>query len=65
MMVKQNVAQHEQYLKHLEASLKEICDKHKQIKDLVNESWTMTMEQFVVADNLRTIRLAFEKAEGQ
>jgi hypothetical protein len=60
-MAKINLAQHEQYLKSLEKSLKEICDKHKQLYDLIHESWTLTMEQFVVTDHLRTTRLAFEK----
>jgi hypothetical protein len=56
---------HEQYLKSLEKSLKEICDKHKQLYDLLHESWTLTMEQFVVTDHLRATRLEFEKEEGQ
>jgi hypothetical protein len=60
-MSKTNLAQHEQYLKSLEKSLRAICDKHKQLYELVHESWTLTMEQFVVADHLRTTRLEFEK----
>jgi hypothetical protein len=64
-MAKINLSQHEQYLKSLEKSLKEICDKHKQLYDLIHESWTLTMEQFVVTNNLRDTRLAFEKEEGQ
>ena len=64
-MAKINLSQHEQYLKSLEKSLKEICDKHKQLYDLIHESWTLTMEQFVVANNLRETRLAFEKEDGQ
>ena len=65
MMVKQNLAQHEQNLKLLESSIREICDHHKQMDNLVRESWTKTMQLFVVADDLRTTRLAFEKAESQ
>jgi len=61
MMAKSNLVQHEQYLKSLEKSLKEICDKHKHLSDLIHESWTLTMEQFVVTDHLRTTRFAFEK----
>ena len=64
-MAKINLSQHEQYLKSLEKSLKEICDKHKQLYDLIHESWTLTMEQFVVANNLRETRLASEKEDGQ
>ena len=60
-MAKTNLSQHEQYLKSLEKSLKEICDKHKQVYGLIHESWTLTMEQFVVADHLRATRLEFEK----
>ena len=64
-MAAKNLAQHEQHLKHLEKSLREICHNHKQVYDLFHESWTMTMEQFVMADNLRMTRLEFEKTEGQ
>ena len=60
-MSKTNLAQHEQYLKHLETSLKEICDTHKQMDDLMRHSWTMVMQLFIVADDLRTARLAFEQ----
>jgi hypothetical protein len=64
-MAKSNVAQHKQHLKLLEKSIKEICDKHKEINDTISESWNMTMKLFVIADDLRTTRLEFEKAEGQ
>lgn len=60
-MAKTNLAQHEQHLKSLEKSLKEICDKHQQLYHLVHQSWTLTMEQFIVTDHLRTTGLAFEK----
>ena len=60
-MVKQNVAQHEQQLKRLETSIREICDDHKKISDLVHESWTKSMQLFVMTDDLRTSRLEFEK----
>ena len=61
MMAKSNLAQHELHLKSLEKSLKEICDKHKQLYELIHESWTLTMEQFITTDHLRSTRLAFEK----
>lgn len=64
-MAKANVAQHDHHLKLLEKSIKEICDKHKEVNDTINESWNMTMKLFVIADDLRSTRLAFEKAEGQ
>jgi hypothetical protein len=65
MMASKNLAQHEQNLKLLESSIREICDHQKQMDHLVRESWTKTMQLFVVADDLRTTRLAFEKVEGQ
>jgi hypothetical protein len=60
-MAKTNLAQHEQHLKSLEKSLKEICDKHQQLYHLVRQSWTLTMEQFVTVDKLRATRIDFEK----
>jgi hypothetical protein len=61
MMAKTNLVQHEQHLKHLEKSIREICDDHKQMYELVHESWTKTMQLFLVTDNLRATRLEFEK----
>jgi len=60
-MAIQNLSQHEQQLKLLEKSIREICDHHKQMYDLVHESWTKSMQLFVIADNLRATQLAFEK----
>jgi len=64
-MAIQNVSQHEQQLKLLEKSIRKICDHHKQMYDLVHESWTKSMQLFVVVDNLRTTRLEFEKQSSQ
>jgi hypothetical protein len=64
-MAKTNLAQHEQHLKLLEKSIREICDHHKQLYDFVHESWTKTMQLFLVTDDLRATRLEFEKEEGQ
>jgi len=60
-MAKTNLVQHEQRLKHLEKSIREICDDHKQMYELVHESWTKAMQLFLVTDNLRATRLEFEK----
>lgn len=67
-MAKTTLSQHEQHLKLLEKSIREICDKHKEINDTinqswnrVNESWNMTMKLFMIADDLRATRLDFEK----
>jgi hypothetical protein len=56
-MVPQNLAQHAQLLKLLEQSIREICDDHKLINDLVRESWTKTMKLFLIADDLRKCSL--------
>ena len=60
-MPQSNLAQHERYLKQLETSLKDICDAHKQIDDLLRHSWTLALHLFVVGDQLRTTRCEFEK----
>lgn len=63
-MAKTNLAQHEQHLKHLETSIREICDDHKQMYELVHQSWTKSMQLFVITDDLRSTRLEFEKKEN-
>jgi hypothetical protein len=63
-MAKTNLVQHEQHLKHLEKSIREICDDHKQMYELVHQSWTKSMELFVLTDDLRSTRLEFEKRES-
>jgi hypothetical protein len=60
-MAKTNLAQHEQHLKSLETSIREICDDHKQMYELVHQSWTKSMQLFVITDDLRSTRLEFEK----
>jgi hypothetical protein len=64
-MAKTNLAQHEQHLKSLQTSIREICDDHKQMYELVHQSWTKSMQLFVITDDLRSTRLEFEKTEGQ
>ena len=71
-MASKNLAQHEQLLKALEKSIREICEKQNEVFDAFyktlnafNTTRDITMKLFVVADDLRTTRLAFEKAEGQ
>lgn len=70
-----NIAQHEQLLKSLEHSLKEIGDHHKQIHDIldvmqinvhqachnINVSWSQVVNLFVIADQLRSSWLEVEK----
>ena len=63
-MAKTNLAQHEQHLKSLETSIREICDDHKQMYELVHQSWTKSMQLFVMTDDLRATRLEFEKQES-
>ena len=70
-MAKSNVAQHEQHLKLLEKSIREICQMQNEVYDTFyqtlntfNTTRDMTMKLFVVADNLRSTRLDFEKAES-
>ncbi len=63
-MAKTNLAQHEQHLKSLETSIREICDDHKQMYELVHQSWTKSMQLFVITDDLRSTRLEFEKKES-
>ena len=72
MMASKNLYQHEQNLKLLETSIREICQMQNEVYDTFyqmlntfNTTRDMTMRLFVVADDLRTTRLAFEKAEGQ
>jgi hypothetical protein len=42
----------------------EVYDTFYQTLNTFNTTRDMTMQLFVVADDLRTTRLAFEKAEG-
>ncbi len=58
-----NLAPHEQYLKSLESSLKEICDYHHQAITTMKQSWDLTLELFLVADDLREAWIALEKEE--
>lgn len=67
-MAKTNLAQHEQHLKSLETSIKEICDKHREVNDvlhdswnMLNEMWSMTLKLFVVVEDVRQTCLEFEK----
>ena len=70
-MAKSNLAQHELHLKLLEKSIREISEKQNEVEDAQNKAWhllnksrNMTMQLFVIADDLRATRLDFEKAEG-
>ena len=67
-MAAKNLAQHEQLLKSLEKSIREISEKQNEVEDAQNKAWhllnkarNMTMQLFVIADDLRATRLEFEK----
>ena len=85
-MAKSNLSQHEQLLKTLEKSIREICEKQNEVFATVNRMMSYesldkgeqqnalyqtsslmemirnkTMLLFVIADDLRTTRLNFEK----
>ena len=71
-MAKSNVAQHEQHLKLSEKSIREICQMQNEVYDTFyqtlnafNTTRDMTIKLFVVADDLRSTRISFEKVEGQ
>ena len=70
-MAKSNLSQHEQLLKALEKSIREISEKQNEVDDTLHQVWAlsntvrnMTMQLFVMADDLRSTRLAFEKKES-
>jgi hypothetical protein len=60
-MVKTNLAQHEQHLKLLESSIREICDYLKQAYDRLHEASNLSFKLFLIASDLRETRLEFEK----
>lgn len=60
-MSKPNLVQHEQPLKLLEISIREICDHHKQIYDRLHEASNLSFKLFLIASDLRETRLEFEK----
>jgi septal ring factor EnvC (AmiA/AmiB activator) len=76
-MANTNLAQHEQILKSLEQSLKEIGDQHKMVYeslaklhtssrqawDDVNAAWSKIVKLFVTIEELRSTRLKFEQEE--
>ena len=55
------IAKHEQQLKHLEKSVRNICETCIQAERFMKETWHLSMELLAVADDLRQTRLAFEK----
>jgi len=71
-MAVKNLAQHEQNLKLLEKSIREICQMQNEVYDMFyqtlntfNTTRDMTMQLFVIADDLRTTRLDFDKAGSE
>ena len=70
-MAKSNLAQHELHLKLLEKSIREINEKQNEVEDAQNKAWhllnnarNMTMQLFVITDDVRATRFEFEKDEG-
>jgi hypothetical protein len=70
-MAKSNLSQHEQLIKTLEKSIREISEKQNEVDDTLHQAWVlsntvrnMTMQLFVMADDLRSTRLEFEKQES-
>jgi len=70
-MAKSNLAQHELHLKLLEKSIREINEKQNEVEDAQNKAWhllnkarNMTMQLFVITDDVRATRFEFEKVEG-
>ncbi len=71
-MAVKNLAQHEQLLKLLEKSIREICQMQNEVYDTFyqtlntfNTTRDMTMQLFMIADDLRTTRLDFDKAGSE
>ncbi len=70
-MAVKNLSQHEQHLKLLEANIKEIddsyqqvIDSHKQMDKGLHEISNLIFNLFLIASDLRTTHLEFEKAEA-
>jgi len=71
IMAKSNLSQHEQLLKSLEKSIREISERQNAVDDTLHQAWAlsntvrnMTMQLFVMADDLRSTRLEFERQES-
>jgi hypothetical protein len=60
-MVNENLSQNEQHLKHLESSLREICESTLRAEQFSKHVWTLAMETFLIADNLRKTRIELEQ----
>jgi hypothetical protein len=63
IMVNQNLSEYEQHLKHLESSLREICESTLRAEQFSKHAWTVAMETFALAEDLRKIRLRLEQKE--
>jgi hypothetical protein len=61
IMVNQNLSEYEQHLKHLETSLREICESTLRAEQFSKHAWTVAMETFALAEDLRKIRLRLEQ----
>ena len=72
MMAKTNLGQHEQHLKLLEASIKEIddsyqhiIDSHQQMYNGLSDVSNLIFKLYLIANDLRETRLLFEKEQGE
>ena len=61
IMVNENLSEYEQHLKHLESSLREICESTLRAEQFSKHAWTVAMETFALAEDLRKIRLRLEQ----
>ena len=61
IMVNGNLSEYEQHLKHLESSLREICESTLHAEQFSKHAWTVAMETFGLAEDLRKIRLRLEQ----
>ena len=61
IMVNENLSEYEQHLKHLESSLREICESTLRAEQFSKHAWTVAMETFGLAEDLRKIRLRLEQ----
>ena len=61
IMVNENLAQHEQNLKRLESSLRDICEATLRAEQFSKHAWTLAMETFGLAEDVRQTRLPLEQ----
>ena len=60
-MANRNLAQHEQNLKRLESSLRDICEATLRSEQFSKHAWMLAMETFGLAEDVRQTRLKLEQ----